>query len=578
MRKLLIFLSAVLVVLIGLWGTLVLYFDEARLKQIAIEQVRAQTGRELQINGPLKLDFFPGVSLLARDVKLSGPEAYTGPDLFSAEEFRMSVALLPLLSGRVETGDIGLSQAELNIHTDSRGRSTLDGLTDGAEPADPAAAGPEVSTGVIALRNIRLNLSDAATDSRQVFLVERLDIDRFRFDAPVPFEFRGSVGEPAVVSDIELVAQLLVPSGGGPIRVNGLELAALASGLTIGLSGSAELEPGPPLLARFRDGRVRLGEAGFDTSFTYLEAVRPKIEASLSGAMLDVDALLAALPEAEPGVGAAEPDAESPLVLLRDIDLDARLELETMRVSGLDLRQIRARMQAVGGTVTIDPLSGALAGGRLDAVGVIDLNAAPPTVRLAPVFDLESLAEALAPWGLDRFLSGSGVLDLELNALGLSPAEILASLNGSGNYSFRDGAIQGLDLDGMVQGLAARNIAEAVRSGVGGSTTFDTLAGVLEVHDGTIRLPGLSLVTRLLGVRGDVRLGLADLSLDGELRLDAEQVNQIPVQLGGTLLAPTLRPDVGEALKQEAGRRVLDLFQKRVERNKEPDDGNGEGG
>jgi len=79
-------------------------------------------------------------------------------------------------------------------------------------------------------------------------------------------------------------------------------------------------------------------------------------------------------------------------------------------------------------------------------------------------------------------------------------------------------------------------------------------------------------------VRGDVRLGLADLSLDGELRLDAEQVNQIPVQLGGTLLAPTLRPDVGEALKQEAGRRVLDLFQKRVERNKEPDDGNGEGG
>ena len=575
MRKLLITLSTILVVLIGLWATLVLYFDEARLKQIAIEQVRAQTGRELQINGPLKLDFFPGVSLLARDVHLSGPEAYTGPDLFSAEEFRMSVALLPLLSGRVETGDVGLSKAELNIHTDRRGLSTLDGLTGGAGPADPDAASPEVSTGVIVLSNIRLSVSDAATDSRQVFLVERLNIDRFRFDEPVPFEFRGSVGEPAVLSDIELVAQLLVPSGTGPIRVDGLELAAVASGLTIGLSGNADLEPGPPLLARFRDGRVRLGEANFDTSFTYREAARPKIEASLSGAMLDMDALLAALPEAEAGSGAPAADAESPLLLLRDIDLDAQLELGTMRVSGLDLRQIRARMQAVRGIVTIDPLSGALAGGRLDAVGVIDLNTSPPSVRLAPVFDLESLAEALAPWGMDRFLSGSGVLDLELNALGLNPAEILGSLNGSGQYSFRDGTIQGVNLDGMVQGLATRNISEAVRSGVGGSTAFETFAGVLEVRDGSIRMPGMSLVTRLLGVRGDVRLVLADLALDGELRLDGEQVKQIPVRLGGTLLAPKLIPDVGEALKQEAGRRVLDLLQKRGERNKEPVQGDG---
>jgi AsmA protein len=576
MRKLLIFLSAILVVLLGMWGTLVLYFDEARLKQIAIEQVRAQTGRELQIDGELKLDFFPGVSLLARDVRLSGPEAYTGPDLFSADEFRMSIALLPLLSGRVETGDIGLTEAELNIHTDRRGLSTLDGLTGGSEPADPGAETPEVSTGVIALSNIRLNISDAATDSRQVFVVERLKIDNFRFDAPVPFEFRGSVGDPAVVSDIELVAQLLVPSGSGPIRVDGLELAAVASGLTIGLAGNADLEPGPPLLARFRDGRVVLGDAEFETSFTYREAARPKIEASLRGTMLDVDALLATLPEVE--AGAPAEDGESPLLMLRDLDLDARLELDAMRVSGLDLREINARMQAVRGTVTIDPLSGALSGGRLDAVGVIDLNAAPPTVRLAPVFDLQSLAVALAPWGLDRFLSGSGVLDLELNARGLSPAEILGSLDGSGQYSFRDGAINGIDLDGMVQGLAARNIAEAVRSGVGGSTAFETLAGVIEVRDGSIRLPGMSLITGLLGVRGDVRLGLADLALDGELRLDGERVDEIPVRLGGTLLAPKLTPDVGEALKQEAGRRVLDLLQRRGERDKEPDDGSGDGG
>src|SRR6056297_1481447 len=151
MRTLLIFLAAIVVIVLGLWATLVLYFDEDKLKQIATEQVRAQTGRDLIINGPLKLDFFPGVSLVASDVELSGPADYSGPDLFTADEFRMSLSLMPLLSGDVETGDIGLEEAELNIHTDLSGISSLDGLTGGNAPAETGASRSSVSTGQIRL-------------------------------------------------------------------------------------------------------------------------------------------------------------------------------------------------------------------------------------------------------------------------------------------------------------------------------------------------------------------------------------------------------------------------------------------
>ena len=569
MRALLIFIAAIVVIILGLWATLVLYFDEARLKQIATEQVRAQTGRELVINGPLKLDFFPGVSLVASDVSLSGPANYSGPDLFKADEFSMSLSLLPLLGGTVETGDIGLEQAELNVYTDGAGISSLDGLVGGEVEPDAEAGQTDVSTGQILLTDIRLNVTDVATDSRQVFVVERLSVDPFRYDQPVAFEFKGSLGEPPSIENIDLDGEVLVPSAAGPVRISELELDADVSGLALALSGDAELQPGPPMVARFSNGRIRLGDSEFTTAFSFRDAERPKVEATLKGEMLDVDALLASMPAApeqqsETGGGSAsEVPEESPLLLLRDLDLDAQMELQAMKISGLNLNSIQTRVVADDGLVTIDPLSGALAGGRLDAVGQVDLNAEPPTVQLAPVFDLESLGKALGPWGMDRFLTGSGLLDLSLAARGLDVRSILGSLDGSGEYDFRDGSIKGLNFTGMVEGLASRNIAEAARAGVGGTTEFNAMQGAVSIEDGTIRLPGMQIVTDTLSINGDVRLNLGDLGLGGQLRLEGERLNRIPIKLEGTLTQPKLVPDVGEALKEEAGRRVMDFLKER---------------
>jgi len=580
MRSLLIFLAALVLIVLGLWATLVLYFDEERLKQIATEQVRAQTGRELSIDGELALDLLPGISIVARNVTLSGPDDYSGPDLFTADEFRMSVALLPLLSGNVETGDISLDRAEVNLHTDARGTSSLAGLLDAPASDAPEGEGGSVSTERISLSGIRLVISDAAADSRQVFVVDTLNVDSFRYDEPVPFEFAGSIGEPPIVTGIDLAGEVTVPSGDGAIQIARLRLDGSTSGLDFGLSGSAEVLPGPPLVARFMDGRLTLGEDRFSTAFSFIDGERPKIEATLEGQMLDVDALL---PEAsgdkpgsggEPGAGTGA-ETESPLALLRDVDLEAELALEAMRVSGLTLRGVRTRVEADRGLLVADPIAAELNGGRFDATASIDLNAEPPRLTLAPVFELKSVGEALSAWGLGRYLGGSGGIEMDLTARGLDAGSILGSLDGAGRYDLRDGVVHGVDLNAMVEGLEGRNVAQAVRAGAGGTTRFESLSGPLEIRDGTIRLPGMRLVTELLGVTGDVRIGLADLGLAGRVQFRSERLGEIPIDLGGTLTAPQLAPDVGEALKREAGRRVMDLLRERSRDEAEEDDGGG---
>ncbi|MDT8438568.1 MAG: AsmA family protein [Wenzhouxiangellaceae bacterium] len=568
MRKFLIFFAAVLVLLIGVWGTLVIYLDEAKLKQIAIEQVRAQTGRTLAINGPLELKFLPNLSLRALDVSLSGPEDFIGPNLFEADEFRMSLKLWPLLRGEIETGDISLDNARLVLHTDASGRSSLDGLAgtgaDSAATDDTSTGAPALSTGRIRLTGSTVTMSDAAVDSREVFVVQRLQVDGFAFDKPVPFEFEGAIGEPAMIDDIIVKGTLTVPLAGGAIRVTELGLTAVAAGLPLGLTGRAVLDPGPPLVARFEEGELNLNGKPYRATLNYREVGdRPRVEATLIGDYLNADALLAVMPEAEAPVAEADVDTASPMLLLREFDVDARLELANLVLAGLDLREVRARLSSDAGVVRIDPLSGRLEGGRLDAVAMADLNMSPPLVQFDPVFELESLSQALAPWGFGSFLTGAGILELGVSARGLDLDSILATLDGQGRYALRDGSIQGINFDGLVGALRERDVQQALLSGVGGATAFKTFAGALAIEQGRVRLPQINLVTERIGIRGDVVLTLSGLKLDGELRLDDARLGRVPVALGGSLYKPELTPDVGEALKKEAGRRVLDFLKDR---------------
>ncbi|MBY6203698.1 AsmA family protein [Halomonas denitrificans] len=579
MRKFLIFLSAFLILLLGLWGTAVFMLDEARLKQLAVEQIEERTGRTMTLAGPLDVQFLPRIQLVARDVTLTGPPDYDGPPLFTADAFRMSVALWPLLRGQVETGALGLEDAELTLHTDRAGRTSLDGLlapadspssdASSADSAGPSGERPDVRIEAIRLTDVRLVVSDARDDTVQRFLLERFELGEFRFGRPVPFTFRGEIGDPPVLEGIVLTGSLDVPPGDGPIRLSGLELAATSGDLRLGLDGSIVLETGAVPEARLEEGRVRIGDQSLAVSGRWRGTPRPSVRAEVRGESLDVDALLATLPAGDEAVPENSP---SPLLVLRDMDADGDVVVDRMRLGGLPLTDVRATLVARNGVVTLDPLAAELDGGAVRAFARADLNAEPPRLVLRPSFELDSLSTALAPWGLDRFLAGAGSLQLDLSGRGLSADALLASLDGAGDYAFRDGEIRGLDLDGMVDALAARDVVAAVRDGVGGTTTFSEFSGPLAVRDGVVDLSGLTIVTERLGVGGTVRLGLADLSLDGRLRLAGERLQRVPLALGGTLTAPRLTPDLGSAVQEEAERRVMDFLQRRLQGEDESDE------
>ncbi|MGL5391433.1 MAG: AsmA family protein, partial [Shewanella sp.] len=171
---------------------LVSLIDPNQFKPQLAEQVRNSTGRELVMAGPIDWRFWPSLGLSLEQVALRNPAGFAEPDLVRFEQGEASVALLPLLSQRLEIGKVTLSGAHLFIQTKADGSSNLSGLLKDAaapaatatgEPVTPAA--PPVPTDnkqpwQISLQGVALSQASALVqDDRNgtVLRLDRLDLD-----------------------------------------------------------------------------------------------------------------------------------------------------------------------------------------------------------------------------------------------------------------------------------------------------------------------------------------------------------------------------------------------------------------
>ena len=132
---------------------------------------------------------------------------------------------------------------------------------------------------------------------------------------------------------------------------------------------------------------------------------------------------------------------------------------------------------------------------------------------------------------------------------------IKRTLNGKGNLLFKDGAIIGIDLAGMVRNAkAAFGLAE--KKAERPKTDFSELHSSFTITDGIVDTPDTSLVSPLLRVLVAGKANLVNETLD--FRVEPKFVTTlkgqgdtkersgvtVPVLVTGTFSSPTFRPDL----------------------------------
>ena len=132
--------GVILFLLAGAWyaSTVV---DSVQLTKMLSSSVKAATGRDLKISGPVTLSFFPNISVSAERLSLSNASWASSPDMLTLQRIDLNINTLPLLTRRIELGNVKLTGLELLLQKNASGKANWDMSVDTSNAAPVSSNG-----------------------------------------------------------------------------------------------------------------------------------------------------------------------------------------------------------------------------------------------------------------------------------------------------------------------------------------------------------------------------------------------------------------------------------------------------
>lgn len=370
---------------------------------------------------------------------------------------------------------------------------------------------------------------------------------------------KGSVMNPASPAPTaDMAVDLRVPDLAALSRLAGTALPPLKE---IAASGRVR-GPGERGQVTLADLTLKAGGSDLGGTVTVTPAPRLRVEARLRGDLVDVDALMAALGTGQPAAATAPaapaarpaartrliPDEPLPLDALRGTDASVRLQLAMLRLGGAEYKEIAGTLALDRGNLRLDPLNATVPGGAVTLRLTIDASRPEPPVRIqlsAPAMELRQL---LAAYGGGYRVGGRVELDADLRGTGSTPHRIAATLDGHLGLAGAN-----LDIDNRLIDLIAGELWRALvpgapREGVSNvrclALRFDAAAGVATARAFLFD----SNLAKVAG-SGSMNLGPETLALRmlPTLKIAGGGI-AVPVNVRGTFLNPSIRPDPAGAI------------------------------
>lgn len=584
MRRILIILLVLAFAVIGAAFVIPALIPSDVLRERVEAAASDALGREVTLDGDIALRLLPTAQVRAGQARIANAPGFSDDAFAQMRELRVSLALAPLVSRRIEVQEFVL--VEPTIRLESRGG--VNNWTLGAPSPDAGAATAsgqgfvrrpgalpfEASFGDVRVVDGLVIFSDDAQTRRIQGL--NLNVALPGVDVPMrlsggfeadgrPMSFEAGLGSlRAFFEGGETSADIEVTGALADLAFDG----RILEGETLAFEGDADIRLPLRALARYlgadlpegdifqtftartmvsgAPGRIALTDAdiGFDDiaasgdlQLAY-DRPRPMITGALVSPRLDITPYIPA--ETESGAG---PSGEGvgpwsteriDLAPLKTVNADITVRADTFKARDIIAENVTLHARLDDGLMSVRLTELGLYGGLGEALAVVNVRGATPRFELnADIAGLQALPFLQAAAGFER-LTGTGTLDLELNAVGDSPATIMDSLTGQGRFDFADGALVGVNLAQVIRTVQQAVQTGSLPSGFADSeqTDFTALTGTLRIENGVARNLDLMMLSPLLRVAGagDVDLGAQRI----EYRLTPRAVQALTGQ-GGDL-------------------------------------------
>ncbi len=521
--------------------------DSIALENLNVTYADKQTGLQASLNGFAIQSgrIEPGTPTdiaLKGNVKANKPQADLNIDLNTRLEFGLGENLYANFENLkfAVLGQLDKQQADVNVQA-----STLNvnpnTLEVKVQSLDAKAKGqlPNVGAFDVSLASPSLELSDTVARGEAINLKAALKQPTRSINATLDLNgLQGNLKE-AVTAALNTTVNLvegertlnlkLASPTSFSTKSQFIELAALSGQLNVKDPALPKKEASMPLAGRLavnnteKTAELDLNSKFEATSFDLKAAVKnfskPAITAVLNADKLDIDALLPL--KKTDGAGSAEKPAETakdtPVNLspLRNLNLDVTAKIGELKVSNIQVQQLRTQAVARGGKLTISPLDARLYGGSTAGVITADANTQTVTVNQNMTgVQIQPVIKAL----LDKdMVEGKGNVGINIRTTGNTVNQMKAALNGKVSVSLQDGAIKGINLAEKLRNaksLLSSGSNSTQKTDTAQKTDFSSLSVSFDIAKGVANSSDLNVMAPLFRIGGAGQVNLVSNSLD----------------------------------------------------------------
>ena len=561
------------------------------------------TGRNLTIEGPLRLMLFPHLGLRAQQVTFANMPGGRAAAMANIGDIELSVRLLPLLTGHIALDEIVLDHPDIELEVDAQGQANWKfqkiakanaGGSSVTLPIGTEFSGIKISDGRIVYDNAKTGTHRAIDHVNATVGITRLDhpvtvggnftIGEHKADFVARVvTLKSLLGNGTTALDLSVTSDmmqasfkgLLAPEGGlnGLFKLDTGSLRAMAAWLgetlpaggglgALSLTAQIDSKEKVTKLSPLRlslDRQMMAGDLSVDNRGDV-----PVLDGTLTIDHLDLNPYLAS-GGGHGGGSAGTGWSREPisLALLKKIDGKLTLTTGALRLRGLHLGHTTLMLTLDRGALTarLDPIN--LYGGT----GQAELAVNGEDIRNSLAFHNVALRPFLADTLGITSIEGVGALNLDVTSHGSSAYAVMHAINGRGAITAVQGRFRGIDM-----GRIARTIQTVLGAGSTGdvaSTDFHDMGGSFVITQGVLASRDFHLAGPVLQAAGQGTIDIGNRTIDFRIVPKAAVAGAsigVPFRMRGSWDHVHYLPDLGGLVNGvmqnlESGRAPLkDLF------------------
>ncbi|MEQ0538067.1 outer membrane assembly protein AsmA [Klebsiella sp. JB_Kp004] len=600
MRRILTTLMILLAVIVAGLTSLVLLVNPNDFRAYMVHEVAERSGYQLELDGPLRWHVWPQLSILSGRMTLTARGAEE--PVIRADNMRLDVALLPLLSHQLQVKQVMLKGAVIQL------TPKTEAVRDSAAPVVPhdniLPLAPEdrgwsydvrqlqVADSVlffqhengeqVTVRDIRLQMEQDENHRATVDFSGRVNRDQRDLALNFSATVQGGDYPHSLKADFSQLSWQLRGAELPPDGINGqgsLQASWQEDSKTLRFDNLNLMASGSTLTG---NGSVVLGE-------------RPDWSLDLHATTLNLDSLLASSSPATDS--SASQQGQSQTRPLRPViaDSDEREDYQSLRGftgrmalsadqlqwRGLNFTQVQSEISNQQGLLTVSKMQGNLDGGQLSLPGTLDARGDTPQATFQPALQNVEIGSLIKAFNYSLSLTGKLSLTGEFSGARIDADDFRRRWQGQAQIQMTDTRTEGLNFQQLVQQAVERSTNVRAQENYDNATRLDAVSSQLTLDNGLVTLNRVQGQSDVMAMTGEGQLDLQKENCDmrfnvrvlggwkGEGKLiDRLKQTAIPLRIYGDWqsLSYSLQVDqiLRKQLQDEAKQRLNDW----VERNK----------